>query len=136
MKKTLLKTMIFMAFVGLFFTSCVSNYRVQFIRTARAFALENQAGLTDKDIHIIKFTVPIMKENTLYSRDGSNKNKNDIVQTVAIWELPDQEGKSLMVVGFGERRLNNWNPNRVILKHFRSIPQKRTERQKEKSQNK
>jgi len=105
-------------------SSCATNYRLQLIRAARSYALEKHPELSDRDIHTIKFTTPTIKENTLYSRDGSNKNKNDIVQTVAVWDLPDQPGKSLMVVGFGERRLNNWNPNRVILKHFRKIPTK------------
>ena len=136
MKKSILKISFLMVVVGLILTSCATNYRIQFIRSARTFALSNQKGLTDKDIHTIKFTTPIMKENTLYSRDGSNSSKNDIVQTVAIWDLPDQDGKSLMVVGFGERRLNNWNPNRVILKHFRAIPEKRTLDKQEKSKSK
>ena len=136
MRKSILKISCLMVIIALVFTSCATNYRVQFIRSAREFALSNQKGLTDKDIHTIKFTTPIMKENTLYSRDGSNSSKNDIVQTVAIWDLPDQDGKSLMVVGFGERRLNNWNPNRVILKHFRAIPEKTKKAKKEKSPSK
>jgi hypothetical protein len=106
-------------------SSCATNYRLQLIRTAREFALEQHPELSEKDIHTIKFTTPVIKENTLYSRDGSNKNKNDIVQTVAVWDLPGQPGKSLMVVGFGQRRLNDWNPNRVIIKYFRKIPTKK-----------
>jgi hypothetical protein len=110
--------------IAFLLNSCATNYRLQLIRSAREFALDRHPELSDSDIHTIKFTTPAIKENTLYSRDGSNKNKNDIVQTVAVWDLPSQPGKSLMVVGFGQRRLNDWNPNRVIIKHFRKIPKK------------
>ena len=113
------------ALILVILSSCATNYRVQLIRSARSYALEQHPELSDEDIHTIKFTTPKIQENTLYSRDGSNKNKNDIVQTVAVWDLPGQPGKSLMVVGFGQRRLHNWNPNRVIIKHFRKIPSKK-----------
>ena len=116
---------LFSVITAVLFSSCATNYRLQMIRSAREFALERHPELSDSDIHAIKFTTPAIKENTLYSRDGSNKNKNDIVQTVAVWDLPSQPGKSLMVVGFGQRRLHDWNPNRVIIKHFRKIPTKK-----------
>lgn len=103
-----------------FCTGCVSNYRLAIIREARDFALEQHPNLSDRDIHAIKFTTPRLASNKIFARDAG-ESKEDIMQTVVIWQLPDQDGKSLMVVGYGERELHNWSPNRSILKRFRII---------------
>lgn len=106
--------------VVLFFTGgCASNYNLEVIREAREFALAEHPELSDEAIHCIKFTTPRLANNQIFSRGGSEGSKQDTAQTVVIWDLPDQEGKSLMVVGYGERELHNWSPNRVIIKRFR-----------------
>jgi len=100
---------------------CASNYHLAVIREARDFALEKHPDLSDASVHCIKFYTPRLENNMLYRRDGKGDSKQDITQTCVIWDLPDQDGKSLMVVGYGERELHNWSPNRTIIKRFRFI---------------
>lgn len=100
-------------------TGCVSNYNLAVIREAREFALEKHPDLSDKSMHVVQFYTPKLESNLVYSRDGSGASKQDIVQTVVVWDLPEPKGYSLMVVGYGERELHNWSPNRTILKRFR-----------------
>lgn len=103
------------------FSGCATNYQLAVIREAREFALEKHPELSDDSIHCIKFYTPRLASSLVYSRDGSGDSKQDIVQTCVIWDLPDQEGKTLMVVGYGERELHNWSPNRTIIKRFRFL---------------
>lgn len=108
--------------LGLMLTAgCATNYRLETIREAREYALEQHPDLSDKSVHCIKFTTPRLQSNRLYARDGNAASKQDIVQTVVVWDLPDHDGKSLMVVGYGERNLFNWSPNRTIFKRFRKM---------------
>lgn len=107
--------------VLLFSTGCATNYRLVVIREAREYALEQHPDLSDESIHWIKFTTPKLQDTLLYSRGGSAESKHDITQTCVTWDLPDCDGKSLMVVGFGERELYNWSPNRTIFKRFRFV---------------
>lgn len=106
-------------FVLVLANGCANNYTLTCIREAREFALEKHPDLSDESVHWVKFTTPRINSNRIYSRDGSDASKQDIMQTVVVWNLPDQDGKSLMVVGYGERNLFNWYPNRTILKRFR-----------------
>ena len=123
--------------VALFLVNgCVSDYRLAMIREARTFALEEHPDLSDESVHFIKFATPTLRQNLLTSRQIGSENKEDIMQTVVIWDLPDHDGKSLMVVGFGERELDNWSPNRTILKRFREMPTGKKKRVKKKKRSK
>ena len=124
----------FILFVVGFFliNGCVSDYRLAMIREARAFALEEHPDLSDESVHFVKFATPTLRQNLLTSRQIGSENKEDIMQTVVIWNLPDHDGQSLMVVGFGERELDNWSPNRTILKRFRQMPTGKKKRVKKK----
>lgn len=126
----------YMVFLFVLFLSsgCATNYHLVVIREARAFALEKHPELSDADIHCIKFITPRLANSLIYSRDGEGDSKQDITQTCVIWDLPDQDGKSLMVVGYGERELHNWNPNRTIIKRFRFMEDsKKTDKDTKKS---
>jgi hypothetical protein len=112
-------------------TGCATNYHLAVIREARAFALKKNPDLSDASTHCIKFYTPRLANNLLYNRDGV-MSKQDIMQTCVIWDLPDQDGKSLMVVGYGERELHNWSPNRTIIKRFRFIGKKKKVKKKKK----
>jgi len=121
------------ALILLFVGGCATDYRLAVIREARVFALKKHPDLSDKSMHCIKFYTPRLANSLVYSRDGAGGNsKQDIVQTCVIWDLPDQEGKSLMVVGYGERELHNWSPNRTILKRFRFIGKKKKKKREKK----
>lgn len=98
---------------------CSTNHTYDAIERARVFALKQHPELSDQSIHDIKFTEPVVANNLIYSRGGGS-SKQDVTQTVISWKLPDEDGKTLMVVGFGRRDLWNWRPNRTILKHFRA----------------
>ena len=89
--------------VALFLVNgCVSDYKLAMIREARTFALEEHPDLSDESVHFVKFTTPTLRQNLLTSRQIGSENKEDIMQIVLIWKLPDHDGQSLMVVGFGE----------------------------------
>jgi len=123
--------------VALFLVNgCVSDHKLAMIRKARAFALEDHPDLSDESVHFVKFTAPTLRRNLLTSRQVGSENKEDIMQIVAIWNLPDHDGQSLMVVGFGERELDNWSPNRTILKRFREKPTGKKKRVKMKKRSK
>ena len=117
-------------------SGCASNYNLAVIREARAYALEKHPDLSEASVHCVKFYTPRLASHRIYSRDGRGASKQDIMQTCVIWDLPDQGGKSLMVVGFGERELHNWSPNRTILKRFRFIEKKNKKKKKKKSKTK
>ncbi len=119
-------------FVLFLISGCASNYNLAVIREARAYALEKHPDLSEASIHCIKFYTPRLTGNRIYSRDGRGASKQDIVQTCVIWDLPDKDGKSLMVVGYGERELHNWSPNRTIIKRFRFIEKKKKSKKKKK----
>ncbi|MBN1864590.1 MAG: hypothetical protein JW808_06780 [Victivallales bacterium] len=99
---------------------CSSNYTYTAIRRAREHAVEHHPELSEKSIHQIKFTEPVLANDMIYSRGGTRSgSKHDTTQTVIYWKLPDEDGKTLMVVGFGRRDLFDWYPNRSIIRHFR-----------------
>ena len=118
---------------ALVFTGCATNYQLAVIREAREYALEKHPELSDEAIHCIKFYTPRLASSLVYSRDGSEDSKQDIVQTCVMWDLPDQEGKTLMVVGYSERPLHNWSPNRTIIKRFRFLNEVKPSENKQKN---
>ncbi len=105
----------------LFCLGC-SNHTYTAIRRAREYAVEDNPELSERSIHQIRFTEPVLASDTIYSRGGGRSgSKQDTTQTVIYWRLPEEDDKVLMVVGFGRRDLIDWFPNRTILKHFRSL---------------
>ena len=107
--------------VLLFSAGCATDYRLAIIREAREYALKEHPDLSEESMHWIKFTTPKLQDTLLYSRGSSGTSKHDIMQTCVTWDLPDCDGKSLMVVGFGQRELHNWSPNRIIFKRFNFV---------------
>ena len=112
-----------------FINGCATDYRLKAIKEARLYALENYPDLSEDSIHSIKFTTPKIRQEMLLPKKGRGR-ADDVVQTCIMWNIPEYEGKSLVVVGYGEKRLNDWYPVRAIFKRYRLIEQSSKESKK------
>lgn len=97
-----------------------SNYRLAAINDARRYALEKYPKFSEKSIHQIKFTKPEIQQKIIFNRENTD-NKDDFAQTCIVWKLDDHDGKSLIIVGFGERQLRDWYPIRSIVRRYRIV---------------
>lgn len=109
---------VLIVFCGLL--SGCSNYRLAAINDARRYALDKYPNFSEKSIHQIKFTKPEIQQKIIFNKE-STERKEDFAQTCIVWNLDDLDGKSLIVVGFGERQLRDWYPIRVIVRRYRKI---------------
>jgi hypothetical protein len=101
-------------------SGCATDYNLEAIKEARVYALEKYPDLSEESIHWIKFTTPKIRQEMIFPKQGRGSS-NDFAQTCIVWDIPEYEGKSLVVVGYGERKLNDWYPVRAIFKRYRLI---------------
>ena len=111
------------ALVSFFCVGCATNPRLRVINEARDYVLEKHPDLSDESLHIIKFTKPVLRQDMLFQAELGGDNKNDLVQTCVIWDMPKKEydGKQMVVVGFGQRDLWDWYPIRAFIKRYREL---------------
>ena len=107
------------------FSGCrTPDYQAKAVKKASAYALENLPELSEKGKHAIKFTQPKVYQTRVIAREGVQfSSKKDIVQTCMMWQHPDDEGMSIVVTGVSEKRLDDWYPNRVIIKKYEKVEQ-------------
>lgn len=115
--------------LALFINGCVSDYHHEAIKEARVYAFEKYPDLSDESIHWIKFTTPEIRQEMIFPKQG-RASSDDFAQTCIIWNIPEYEGKSLVIVGYGEKRLADWYPVRAIFKRYRLIEPSRKESDK------
>ncbi|OGV36752.1 MAG: hypothetical protein A2X48_17305 [Lentisphaerae bacterium GWF2_49_21] len=104
---------------------CVSEYQYsKAVAKARAYTIEKMPELSEKARHCVRFTPPRMLTSLLISEAARPKqeSKKDFIQTCMVWPLADQEGMYIVVAGVSERRLDDWNPTRVLIKKFDELP--------------
>ena len=90
------------------------------MKEARLYALEKHPDLSEKSIHWIKYTTPEIRQEII-STKVNKLGAQDFGQTCFVWNIPEYEGKSLVVVGFSEKRLKDWYPIRAVFKRYRAI---------------
>lgn len=114
---------------------CAStDYSENAVERARAYALDNLRGLTETQMHFIKFTQPEIYSNMLFPRYAMQLTLNDHIETdkfkdiptspqldymhtCIVWSPPDL-GAKVIVIGEGERSMRLWHPYRVVVKEF------------------
>lgn len=120
---------------GLWLTGCATaDYSENAVERARSYALDNLRGLTETQMHFIKFTQPEIYSNTLFPRYAMQLTLNDHIETdkfkdiptspqldymhsCVVWSPPDL-GAKVIVIGEGERSMRFWRPYRVVVKDF------------------
>jgi hypothetical protein len=110
-------------------TGCRSiyYYRVQTMEKARVYALERLKHLDETQRAYIRYNQPYFLESRIFARESKDqKSKKDLTQTCVVWDVPGLE-KSIAVVGVGERRLNDWEPIRLVFKNFEEADKNKVE---------
>ncbi len=118
----LLKLLLVISLVLLF--GCSSQYyNSRAVNRARAYAIEKMPELSESARHFIKYTPPRMLESLVLAREApGTTSKKDVIQMCMVWPHPEQEGMYIVVSGVSERRLDDWFPNRVLVKRFDELP--------------
>jgi hypothetical protein len=112
--------LIFASFLCLFGGGCATNYNLRAIKKARTYALEKFPDLSEEAVHYIRFAAPEIRQEVIMHKGGQYSH-NDFAQTCIIWNIPEYEGKELVVVGFSEKRLKDWYPIRAMFRRYRYI---------------
>ena len=105
---------------SIFFSGCATGYSAQAVRKAREYALEKYPDLSESAVHWIRFTIPKIEQNIVTTRTTEYSNR-PFGQTCMVWDIPEYDGTSLVVVGFSDKKLRHWYPIRAIFKRFRVI---------------
>lgn len=122
---------LFTVCIPLIISGCASDYRLAAIKDARLYALETHPDFSEKSIHQIKFTTPEIQQKIIFEQEDTG-SKLDFTQTCFAWDLKDLDGKSLIIVGFGERQLKDWYPVRSIVRRYRKVDDEQSKSDKSK----
>jgi hypothetical protein len=99
-----------------------SYYHTKAVKKARDYAIKQMPEMSEKAMHVVRFTPPRMLQARLLAREGQAfDSKKDVMQTCMVWSNPDKEGTYIVVVGSGERRLDDWEPFRVLVRKFEDL---------------
>lgn len=104
-------------------SGCVSvDWTHRAVQKARAKAVEELNLLSDADRFEIKFGQPeIYRQKLLNRSDRADISKNDICHTWIVWRLPDSAGKCVVVSGVSEGRMDDWRPERVLIRELSDL---------------
>ncbi|NOY75398.1 MAG: hypothetical protein GXP32_06360 [Kiritimatiellaeota bacterium] len=116
----------------LLLAGCSTNYKLAAIKEARLYAMEQYPDFSEKSIHQIKFTKPEVQQQIIFVQE-SGGSKLDFAQTCFVWNLDDLDGKSLIIVGFGEKQLKDWYPIRSIVRRYRKIDDEKKKQENSKN---
>jgi len=88
------------------------------VAKARSYALCRFPELSENQRHHVSFAKPRLLQRRILIRGGGAEfeSDRDLMQTWVVWELPESDGRELVVVGVGERKFAEWNPVRVIIR--------------------
>ena len=93
------------------------HYETKVVKKAREYVLEKMPELSEKAKFRVKYTPPRIMQKRLISRsDTVATAKNDVMQTCVVWANPDEENTYIVVSGVSEKRLDDWYPNRLLIK--------------------
>jgi hypothetical protein len=103
--------------------SCAStDYSARSVENARKKVVEELTLLSDADRFEIKFGTPYVFQNKLLNRsDNSHISKNDVCHTWIVWKLPETQGKCVVVSGVSEARMDDWKPDRVVIRDISDL---------------
>ena len=120
LKRTL--CLLFLAFV---IAGCHSElyYRHRAVEKARKYLLENCDGLSVDDIYFVRFNAPLLLHAPVLgdSEEESDPEKlsSELQQICVTWLIPGKKDL-YMVFGVSSAKMDGWNPNRVILRNYKS----------------
>ena len=114
---------------------CTTNYYAAAVKEARVYAIDKFPDLNEEALHCIRFTSPRIEQDIIY-RKYNEYSHNAFAQTCFIWDIPEYDGKSLVVVGFSEKKLKDWYPIRAMFKRYRYIESSGDEKKESKSKKK
>ena len=106
--------------LSILLSGCATNYYAAAVKKARVYALEKYPDLDEESLHWIRFTSPQIQQDIIYQKYNQYSH-NAFAQTCFVWNIPKYDGKSLVVVGFSEKKLKNWYPIRAMFKRYRYI---------------
>ncbi len=106
--------------LSMFASGCATNYYAAAVEDARSYAMEKFPDLNGEALHWVRFTSPQIQQDIIY-RPQNEYSPQAFAQTCFIWDIPEYDGKSLVVVGFSGKRLKNWYPVRAMFKRYRYI---------------
>ena len=112
----------FICFIALsmLLSGCATNHYAAAVKNARAYAIEKYPDLDEEAMHWVRFTSPQIQQKILY-RPINEYSRTQFAETCLIWNIPKYDGKSLVIVGFSDKRLKNWYPIRAMFKRYRYI---------------
>lgn len=134
MKKNKCFLWLFFVMSALCFSGCRSDYSADAVERAREYALQNLRGITESQRTYVKFTQPEIYENLIFpqyvmpmEKIGHVKKEDykdfpqapylDLMHSCVVWSPPDL-GAKIVVVGDGQRNMQNWFPKRVLIKRY------------------
>ena len=106
--------------ISMLLSGCTTNYRAAAVEEARSYAIKKFPDLNEEAMHWIRFTSPKIQQDTIY-RPKNEYSSREFAQTCFVWDIPEFDGKSLVVVGFSDKRLHDWYPVRAMFKRYRYI---------------
>ncbi len=106
--------------ISVFASGCATNYHAAAVKDARSYAMKKFPDLNEDALHWIRFTSPQIQQNSI-NRPTNEYSSRAFAQTCFIWNIPEYDGKSLVVVGFSDKRLKHWYPVRAMIKRYSYI---------------
>ncbi len=109
---------------GSFATGCATydERREAVVEKARAYAIRQFPELSEVQRHHVAFTKPRILQRRILTREGGEFESGiDIMHTCVVWALPESEGEALVVVGTGERKLQEWQPLRALIRRYAGV---------------
>jgi hypothetical protein len=101
-------------------SGCTTNYYAKAVKNAREYAMEKYPDLDEEALHWIRFTSPQIQQDII-NHPTNEYSHSEFAQTSMIWNIPEYDGKSLVVVGFSDKRMKDWYPIRAMFKRYRYI---------------
>jgi len=106
--------------LSMLLSGCTTNYYAAAVKNARVYAMEKYPDLDEEALHWVRFTSPQIQQEIIY-HPINEYSQTEFAQTCFIWNIPEYDGKSLVVVGFSDKRLKDWYPIRALFKRYRYI---------------
>ncbi|MBO5760365.1 MAG: hypothetical protein J6S53_02355 [Lentisphaeria bacterium] len=133
MKKKNVFTVIAGVLLGIFFAGCaVTDHTDDAVEKARKFALDKTRTLTEYERNTIRYTLPAIQEEDIFTFNAIKLTEYDHVprgenvkvhktehldhQAVSfVWNIPSI-GSEVVVYGTGDRSMRFWEPVRVLFR--------------------
>lgn len=102
------------------FSACNTTdyYRDQAVQRARKFLLAEEKNLTLAQQEYIKFNKPVIMTEPIFPQFSTDSATSGTLSHVCIAWVLEGEKNAYVVFGASDNRLQDWTPNRVILKRY------------------